>query len=210
MRSLALFGLLSLLLGSTPVMASNFAFATGDGSTTPGVGPLELPQDSVDQSVHLFLDIVGTGVSSPPPPCVGGATGDEICGFDVTIEINGGHQNVSFAPATNVKYSQQTIDATTTTIHAVGLDALSPVPVAQLVGVLELDTEPVELSVIVRGTLVPADIDLDPPPTIEDEIVAVVPEPNSILVLIAGVLTLGFLHSLRSRRDSFSAAHAGH
>jgi len=39
--------------------------------------------------------------------------------------------------------------------------------------------------------------------------VAVVPEPNSILVLIAGILTLGFLHWLRSRSDSFSPAYTG-
>jgi hypothetical protein len=210
MRSLALFALLSLLLGSAPAMGSDFAFATGDGSSTPGSGPLELQQNRVNQEIHLFLDIVGTDPSSSPPPCVEGATGHEICGFDVTIEIKGGHQIASFAPASNVKFSQQTIDATTTVIHAVGLDAIDPGTDAQLIGLLTLDTGSVEGSVIVRGTVVPADIGVDPLPTIEDETVAVVPEPKSILVLIAGALTLRVLHSLRSRRDSFFALHAGH
>lgn len=209
MRSLALFALLSLLLGSAPAMGSDFAFATGDGSTTPGSGPLELPQNSVDQEVHLFLDIAAeTDPSSTP--CVEGATGPEICGFDLTIEINGGHQIASFAPASNVKFSQQIIDSTTAEIHAVGLDAIDPGIEAKLIGVLTLDTGSVEGSVIIHGTVIPADIGMDPLPKVEDETVAVVPEPESILVLIAGALTLGVLHSLRSRRDSFSPIRVGH
>jgi hypothetical protein len=208
MRYLALFALLSPLLGSAPARGSDFAFAT-DGVNPPGSDPLELPQNSVDQEVHLYLDIDGT-TTSDPDPCVEGATGHEICGFDVTIEIKGGHQIASFAPASNVKFSQQTIDSTTTAIHAVGLDAISPGTDAQLIGLLTLDTGSVEGSVIIHGTVIPADIGMDPLPKVEDETVAVVPEPESILVLIAGALTLGVLHSLRSRRDSFSPIRVGH
>jgi len=204
MRSLALFGLLSLLLGSTPAMGSNFAFAT-DGVNPPGPGPLDLPHDSGVQSVFLYLKIGPEAVSSTA--CVTGALGDEICGFDVTIEIAGGHPIISFTPAGNVKFFPQTFDATTTTIRAVGLDAIAPVPDAQLIGELQLDAQPNEGSVTVSGTLILANLE---PAPVEDELVAVVPEPDSMLVLIAGILTLRVLHSLRSRRDSFSAAHAGH
>jgi hypothetical protein len=201
MRSLVLFGLLSLLLGSTPAMGSNFAFAT-DGVNPPGPGPLALPHDSGVQSVFIFLKIGPEALSSPP--CVTDAPGDEICGFDVMIEIAGGHPIISFTPAGNVKYFQQS----TTTIRAVGLDAINPDPtVAQLVGELQLDTQPSEGSVTVSGTVVRADLE---PAPVEDEIVAEVPEPDSMLMLIAGILTLSILHSLRSRRDSFSATHAGH
>jgi hypothetical protein len=215
MRSLALFTLLFLLLGSAPAMGSDFAFAT-DGVNPPGSGPLELPQNGVGKEVHLFLDIAGEEVSSTK--CVEGATGDEICGFDVIIEIKGDHQIVSFAPSSApdsapglyVKFSQQIIDSTTAEIHAVGLDAIDPGVLAIPIGVLTLDTGPVEGSVIVRGTVIPSDIGVDPLPKVEDEIVAVVPEPGSILVLIAGILTLGVLHSLRSRRHSLFSVHASH
>ena len=204
MRPLALFGLLSLFMGSAPAMGSELAFATGNGSMTPLVGPLELPQASVGESVHIFLDIVGVVPSSPA--CVTSSLGEEIFGFDVTIEIQGGHQIADFFPAGNVKFSPQTFDSTTTTIHAVGLDALSPGTGAQLIGLLKLDTQSTEGSVIVRGTVVHADLQ---PEEIEDEIVAAVPEPDSVLMLIAGALTLGVLHSLRLRRDSLSPADTG-
>jgi hypothetical protein len=190
-------------------MASEFAFATGDGSPTPGVVPLELLPDSGVQSVFVFLKI-GDGSSPPASACVTTATGDEICGFDVTIEVAGGHQIISFDSSTSaasVEHSPETFDATTTTIHAVGLLAIEPVIGAQLIGELQIDTQPIEGSVTVKGTAVRANLE---PVAIEDEIVAVVPEADSILVLIAGILTLGILHSLRSRRDSFSPIRGGH
>jgi hypothetical protein len=188
-------------------------FATGDGSTV-NIGEYEIPKNSASQSVYLFIEF-GSVPSPPPsvspPPCAPDATGEEICGFDVTVEIQGDAYIGGFIPAPSVKFSPGTFDSTSRALHAVGLTAVGPSPGPQPIGELVVNTTgPIGGTIVVTGVAaVRADLEQF---LINTQAVAAtdLPEPNPILVLIAGTLTLRVLHSLRSRRNSFSPVYAGH
>jgi hypothetical protein len=207
--------LLILLPGSATALGGAdvpaIAFATGDGSTV-NVGEYQIPKSSTSESVYLFIEFGSAASTNPGGSCVTDAIGEELCGFDVTVTVENDLFIVDFIPASNVEFSPATFNSTSRSLHAVGLTANNPGPGPQPIGELVVNTDvPVGGKVLV--TSVAAQANLIKSLLAADQEVATtdeVPEPDSILVLIAGTLTIIALHSRRLRRHSTSPVHAGH
>ena len=224
MRSLALFALVGFMLNAAPATGAvvcdpdpmaikPVAFAR-EINDPVNMGQLNLgdsgPIDgSPGVSVHLFVEFGPD--ASMGTPCTGepDADGDETCGFDVTVEIDGDPYIVSFTAASamgDVEFAPLTFNdpMNSKALHAVGVMAISPGPGsgAQYVGELVVNTlgpDGGTINVPPGSFAVKANLENCP---ITENPVAVVgmPEPDSTLMLILGMIALWGLHTLRTRR----------
>ena len=199
--------LLALLLGSAPAMGNPVAFARGDSSAVnPGV-EYDLRKNSVAESVFLFIEF---GSLTSTEACVPGAAGDEVCGFDATIEIQGDVFIVDFVAAPNVKFFPATFDSNSRALHAVGLTAVNPEIGPRPIGELVLDTTGTTGGKVIVTGVAAVRADLESFPIDFQEVATTdLPEPDSILILLAGIITLVVLRALRSGGGSYSPARIG-
>jgi len=188
-------------------MANPVAFARGDNSPVNPEAEYDLPKNSVAESVFLFIEF---GSLTSSVACVPEAVGEEICGFDATIEVQGDASIVNFIAAPNVKFSPATFDSSSRALHAVGLSAVNPGAGARLIGELIVDTTGTTGGKVVVTGIAAVRADLERFPIDVHEVATTdLPEPSPILMLIAGIITLGALRALRSRGDSYSPARTG-
>jgi hypothetical protein len=200
MRSTTLLLSLVLLLGTSPAWGGAVVFATLDDSPINPNTAVELQGDETE-SVYLYVEF---GSGSSAEPCVVSATGDEVCGFDVSIYLQGEAYIVDFVEETGVKYMPQSFTTDSRALRAVGVTAINPAAGPQRIGELVLDTWNADNQTYLHGAIlidegeaVKANLDVFP---IERDVMATtVPEPGEMLLLVSGILGLAALYRLRSR-----------
>lgn len=200
---------LAVALGllARPADATLAVYASDDGVYR---GVQQLDTEAIDDVV-IWIDKVGTTPSADP--CndeEGQGEGDEICGYDVLIEIQGpGCFTGSFTAGTPgngpvVYHPTGDLDCDTKQLHAalVNTGATSTDP--QHIVTVKVDAPEAAEStkVLVLGrSVVAANLALESIP--QDTIAATpVPEPAEILLLASAIAGLAWLHRLRKGSPS--------
>lgn len=194
------------LLWSSAAGAAPMVFHSEDGNgsdMTPGSPGILSAGTS--EPVHLYV-VRGSNVSSGTkcnpandPP------GDEICGADVEIQIQGAGYITSFSAGSGVVAHPTIFDSDSRSIR-MNVPRAVPVPLNAdpfYLGTLRLHTDSTaETYVLVTGVqIVNAARQLE---SIPQELIArtMIPEPGGLLQLVAGMLALGALHLRRRAREA--------
>ena len=99
----------ALLAVAMPAGAINlFESATNNGANS---GPREVPDDASVVPLNIYWsNPEGSAASTSGSECSGAGTGDEVCGYDITLNATGGMTIVGFVPdpAADLVFNQTT------------------------------------------------------------------------------------------------------
>jgi hypothetical protein len=151
-----------------------------------------------NETIKLYVSAGSIESNGGTTACDDG-NGDEFCGIDVIVEIEGDGQFTGFAKNGNVVHYPEgtTFTSPSSSFRLNVVQGTSP-PTAgpQLLGTLTLDnTGPEGSDVTARGHVVEADLALNDIP----ERTIALPEPNGLLLLVSGIFGLAVLNRLRGR-----------
>lgn len=191
-RASAVGWLLVLLCWGTVASASQVFHSPNDDGL-PAAGTPSVTEGGV-QTVYLYID-GGPTASSVDTACDTG-TGNEICGYTLTLTGLTGLTLVGFTPEPSANLLT---DTTTLVFRVNGLDTSAPTPGPKRIGELQVNAVSGGSLELTSGEVVGADLSSET--LASGEIVTVaVPEPAVVLQLLAGSVLLGFLKTRRARR----------
>jgi hypothetical protein len=181
--------LLALVFGAGPAMAGGIptVYHSSDG-VDPGQ-PKQFTEEIETLQLYVCVRVAGGTDCST-------ASGDELRGIDVIVEVEGEGQFTGFDKNGDiVHYPEGTTFSPTSTFRLNAVQAVSPPSAGpQLLGTLTLEGNGIDGSVVrARGQVVTDDLSLK---DIDQRIVAL-PEPNAMLLLVSGILGLTLLGRLR-------------
>lgn len=188
-----------LVLGPAAAIAQIDVFhsPTLDGNPGPD-DPFKLPSGT---GLALDLWIKKGDTASGGNECSSGA-GDELCGYDVTLQVSG---NASFVSFTRADPSKQQYNASNGRVRIVGVNALSPPTGEQHLGTLVIDNPAPGIGKVEvkaasatsqENQAVGASLQME---VIDQQVVAV-PEPTGPAGLVCGIAVLAGLSARRARR----------
>jgi hypothetical protein len=189
-RALAVLGsLLTLALAGSASATQLFHSPNDDGQ--PAAGPPTVPAGGL-QPVYLYID-GGAAASAGGSACDTG-TGDEVCGYTLTLTGLNGLTLASFTPdgAANVLHDLSALE-----FRVNGLDSVSPTPGPKRIGVLQVNAVEGGSLELTSGEVVGADLASE---TLASGELAAVPEPAALLQLASGAALLGCLKRRRNAR----------
>ena len=163
-----------------------------DDGIDPGE-PLEIPEGSPPESLYLYIDS-GSQASGSGVVCSDG-DGDELCGFEVTVDALGGTSFVEFLPQLGIIYQLNP-----TRLRANGLFALDPQAIPRRIGELRVQSATAGGAVsLTAGRAIGAALQSA---SVPQSLLATtpVPEPSAWLQLASAWLTLLWLARHRARR----------
>ncbi len=186
---IALACLLILLFGLPTASTASILFHS---SADNGVANAVVAEGT-GQAIFLYIES-GVVASAPGAACDSGG-GDEICGYDIDLTGVGGLTITAFVPEPSANLVTN-LNAGTLKIN--GLDSVSPTAGPQRIGELTFDGT-IGATLEVDAELVGADLSIE---TLSASTVVTVPEPQFMILLIAGAL---MLVALRTRRAKATA-----
>jgi hypothetical protein len=181
--------LVAALSWSTPATATQVFHSPNDNGQPAGGFP-DIPSGGV-RSVYLYIE--GGASASPLGTACDTGTGNEVCGYTLTLTALTGLTLVGFTPdgAANLLH-----DITALEFRVNGLDTLAPTPGPKRIGELlvsGVEGGSLELS---SGEVIGADLSSE---ILETDQIVYLPEPGALLMLASSVALLGCLGHWRAR-----------
>jgi hypothetical protein len=171
----------------TPALATQVYHSPNDDGQ---IGPASIPSGGV-QSVYLYID-GGASASAGGTACDTG-TGNELCGYTLTLTGLTGLTLVSFTPdvGTDLLYDSDALE-----LRLNGLDTTAPTPGPKRIGELLVNAVSGGFLQLTSGEVIGADLASE---VLASGDVVAVPEPGRLLQLGCGVGLLGWLARRRAR-----------
>ena len=187
-------GLVAALSWAMPATATHATgtqvFHSPNDNGQPAGGFPEVPSGGV-RSLYLYID-GGASASPVGTPCDTG-TGNEVCGYTLTLTALTGLTLAAFTPdpGANLLY-----DITGLELRVNGLDTLAPTPGPKRIGELLVNGAEGGSLQLSSGEVIAADLSSE---ILAGAEVVYLPEPGALLLLASGVALLGCLGYRRAR-----------
>ncbi len=175
-------------MGTSATATQLYHSPNDDGQ--PSVGPPSVPLGGV-QPVYLYID--GAAAASPIGTACDTGSGDEVCGYTLTLTGLTGLTLTAFTPDGS---ADLLFDLSAVELHVNGLDTAAPTPGPKRVGELLVNTVAGGALELSSGEVVGADLSGEFLPVTD---VVTVPEPGVLLQLASGIALLGRLDRRRAR-----------
>ena len=189
-RSLVTGWLMAALCGVTVATATDVFHSPSDDGL-PAAGAAVIAEGGV-RSVYLYID-GGPTASSANTACDSG-TGNEVCGYTLTLTGLSGLTLVGFTPDPGANLLS---DTTALAFRVNGLDTASPTPGPKRIGELQVNAVAGGTLELTSGEVVGADLSSE---TLASGEIVAVPEPGVVLQLMTSAALLGILNRRRARR----------
>lgn len=189
-RSLTAGWLMAALCWATAATATDVFHSPNDDGLPAAGAPLVV--EGGVQSVYLYID-GGPTASASATACDTG-TGNEVCGYTLTLTGLSGLTLVGFTPDPGANLLS---DTTGLALRVNGLDTAAPTPGPKRIGELQVNAVAGGSLELTRGEVVGADLSSET--LVSGEVVAV-PEPGVVFQLMTGTALLGCLNRRRARR----------